>query len=51
MGITEVICDFCASAFKVGEDLKKQGATMTAEFEGHPSIAKWADQGYQLVIL
>ncbi len=51
MGITEVICDFCASAFKVRDDLKKQGVPTTSEFEGHPSIAKWADQGYQVVIL
>ncbi len=51
MGITEVICDYCATAFKVGEDIKKQGVATTAEFEGHPSIAKWADQGYQPMIL
>lgn len=50
-GVTQVICDFCASAFQVKEGLKTQGQELTAEYQGHPSIAKWADEGYQLVIL
>jgi hypothetical protein len=50
-GITQIICDFCANAFQVKEDLKTQGQELTAEYQGHPSIAKWADEGYQLVIL
>lgn len=51
MGITEVICDFCAGAFKVKEALKEREASLVAEYEGHPSIAKWAAKGYQLVVL
>lgn len=50
-GITQVICDFCANAFQVKEKLKTQGQELTAEYQGHPSIAKWVDQGYQPVIL
>ena len=50
-GITQVICDFCANAFQVKENLKTQGQTLTSEYQGHPSIAKWVDQGYQLVVL
>ena len=50
-GITQVICDFCASAFQVKEKLREQKTVLTAEYQGHPSIAKWADEGYQLVIL
>lgn len=50
-GIGEVICDFCASAFQVKENLQARNVTLTSEFEGHPSIAKWADQGYQIIIL
>ncbi len=50
-GITQVICDFCANAFQVKEKLKTQGQELTAEYQGHPSIAKYADQGYQLVVL
>lgn len=51
LGISEIICDFCAGAFGVREKLQGRLPPLTAEYEGHPSIAKWADQGYQIVIL
>ncbi len=50
-GITEIICDYCATAFQVKGNLDKQKAVTTAEYQGHPSIAKWADQGYQIIVL
>ena len=50
-GVVQVICDFCANAFQVKENLKTQGQELTAEYQGHPSIAKYADQGYQIVVL
>jgi intracellular sulfur oxidation DsrE/DsrF family protein len=50
-GVTELICDYCAGAFQVKKDLLGRKLTLDGEFEGHPSIAKWADQGYQLVVL
>lgn len=50
-GVTHVICDYCANAFKVKDALKSEGQALTAEYQGHPSIAKYADQGYQLVVL
>ena len=52
LGIVEEICDFCSGAFKVKDDLKKQGnVPFASEFGGHPSIKKWVDQGYEIVIL
>ena len=51
LGITEIICDFCSVAFGVKGRLAERNLPLVAEFEGHPSIAKWADKGYQLVIL
>lgn len=50
-GITNVICDFCANAFQVKSSLEENKAPLTAEYEGHPSIAKFADRGYQIIIL
>jgi len=50
-GIAEVICDFCTSAFKVKKKLQAQKVPLTGDYQGYPSIAKWVDQGYQLVIL
>lgn len=51
LGISEIICDFCAGAFEVKEKLQGRQLPLTSGYEGHPSIAQWADQGYQIVIL
>lgn len=50
-GLTMIICDFCAAAFDARKALKERNAPLVAEYEGHPSIAKWADKGFQIVIL
>ncbi len=50
-GVTEDVCDYCAGAFSVKEQLKKNEVGMVSDYQGHPSIAKWADQGYQILIL
>lgn len=52
LGVVEEICDFCAGAFKVKEGLKQMSdAALVGEFEGHPSLKKWVDQGYQVIVL
>ncbi len=51
LGITEIICDFCAGAFQVKDQLQERKLPLFAEFQGHPSIAKWVDQGYQIIVL
>lgn len=50
-GMTQIVCDFCAGAFEVKESLKGREVNLTSEFNGHPSIAKWVDQGYRLLVL
>jgi hypothetical protein len=50
-GITYIICDYCATAFAVKDALVARKEVLNAAYSGHPSIATWADQGYQLVIL
>lgn len=50
-GVTQIICDFCALAFKVKGTLAEQKIPLTAEYQGHPSIAKWVDKGYQIIVL
>lgn len=49
--IVEIVCDFCAGAFAVKERLVQRQVPVTAEYAGHPSIAKWVDQGYELIVL
>lgn len=51
MGIEEVVCDFCALAFKVKEKLKDRQCPLVSEYQGHPSIEKWIRKGYTLLIL
>jgi hypothetical protein len=52
LGVIEEVCDYCAGAFRVKEGIKKMDeASLSAEFEGHPSLKKWADQGYQIIVL
>jgi hypothetical protein len=51
LGIIEVVCDHCAQAFRVKDQLAQRNAPLTAEYAGHPSVAKWVAKGYQLVVL
>jgi len=50
-GVVEIICDFCAGAFQVKDRLAQRQVPLTAEYAGHPSIAKWVEQGYELIVL
>ncbi|MGH7820903.1 MAG: DsrE family protein [Candidatus Binatia bacterium] len=50
-GVTEVVCDYCSGAFQVKGKLRERGVPLTAEFDGHPSVARWVDEGYRLLVL
>ena len=50
-GVTNVICDFCSNAFQVKKELEDNKVPLTAEYKGHPGIARWADKGYQIIVL
>lgn len=52
LGIVEEICDYCADSHDVKEDLsEQQRKLLTGDFEGHPSLVKWIQQGYQILVL
>lgn len=51
LGVTEIVCDFCSTAFQVKKALQEKGTNLVSEYSGHPSIVKWVKQGYQLVVL
>ena len=42
-------CDYCAGAFGVKQDVENLGIALLDEYEGHPSIKKLVDQGYEVV--
>jgi len=50
-GVTLVICDYCATAFQARTHIEQEKELLSAEYQGHPSIAKWVDQGYEVIIL
>lgn len=50
-GVIQIVCDFCSGAFKVKDKIKDPQFILTSEYQGHPSVAKWVKQGYQLIIL
>src|SRR4030042_4442414 len=52
LGIVEEVCDFCAAAFQVEEGIQKMSeSALVAEFDGHPSLKKWIDLGYEVIVL
>lgn len=50
-GLTQVICDFCATAFELKENLQKDNMPLVGDYKGHTSIAKYADEGFEIITL
>lgn len=52
LGIVEEICDYCADAHDVKQDLSEQQTRLlTGDYKGHPSLTEWAGRGYQIIVL
>ena len=52
LGMVEEICDYCADQFKVKATLsERQKLLLAGDYEGHPSLVKWIEKGYQLIVL
>ena len=52
MGMVEEICDYCAEKFKVkGQLPPRQQDLLVGDYEGHPSLVKWVEKGYQIIVL
>ncbi len=43
------VCDYCAGAFGVKDQVLACGAPLAGDFEGHPSFRKLLSQGYQVI--
>ncbi len=43
-------CAYCARAFGVKDEVQESGVELLGGFEGHPSLAKLATQGYQVLL-
>jgi hypothetical protein len=52
LGLVEEICDYCAEAFNVKNDLLElQKKQLAGDYEGHPSLVRWIEKGYQIITL
>lgn len=52
LGMVEEVCDYCAESFKVKDDLsEQQKKLLVGEYEGHPSLVKWIEKGYRIIVL
>ena len=43
------VCDFCASAFEVGQAVDEAGLERLDEYDGHPSMRSLVDDDYQIL--
>lgn len=43
------VCDFCADAFHVGDEVDESAAERVDEFEGHPSVRDLVVEGYEVL--
>lgn len=45
----EGACRFCAKSFGVFEEIQETDIDFLADFEGHPSIKSFVDDGYEVI--
>ncbi len=52
LAVVEEICDYCADSFDVKDNLpEQQRKLLVGDYEGHPSLVKWIEKGYQIIVL
>lgn len=49
-GIIDCVCEACARKNTVVPAVREQGLNLCNELEGHPSIGRYIEQGYQVLI-
>lgn len=48
-GIIDCVCQACAAKMGAPEGILAQGLPLCKEMKGHPSIAKYMEQGYEVI--
>jgi hypothetical protein len=48
-GLIDCACQACSAKTEVLPVLQAQGLAMCTEMSGHPSLAKYVDQGYEVI--
>lgn len=48
-GLIDCVCEACATKMGALEGVKAQGLALSNDMNGHPSLAQYIDQGYQVI--
>ncbi|WP_045222052.1 DsrE family protein [Desulfonatronum thioautotrophicum] len=48
-GLTEGVCKACSTKLGTLEAAKEQGLTLLDDMSGHPSMASYRDQGFEII--
>lgn len=51
LGLISKVCEYCAGAFGVADEVRQTGIPLAGEAAGHPSVADLVAQGFQLLIV
>ena len=49
-GLIDCVCKACSASTKSLESAKEQGLPICDEMSGHPSISKYMDKSYQVIV-
>lgn len=50
-GVIDGVCEFCIGHYGNKERAEKEGLAMLNEVKGHPDIARFVKQGYQIIVI
>ena len=50
-GLIDCVCEACAAKMGALDGVKAQGLPLGSDMNGHPSLARYIDQGYQMITL
>lgn len=50
-GLIEGVCEFCIGYYGNKELAQKEGLAMLTESQGHPNIASYVSEGYQIIVI
>ena len=48
-GLLEGVCRACSSKMQVLENIKKEGLPLLDDMSGHPGMAKYIEQGFEII--
>ena len=48
-GLIDCVCEACATKMEALDGVKAQGLPLGNNMNGHPSLAQYIDQGYQVI--